>query len=151
MEHIVDVTGDEAKMAMIQFLGQNMPELRQLDGFIVNKATSLQGFAIDAQAIVDKIPGGRPPGIFPQPSPVVQQIIIEQPREMVSPAQCTVVPNLPDLPDDQLEFNFKYDVIKDIANQLDRLNDRLGKIEVILIAIETRIGETKPADLQKKT
>ena len=148
MDHIVDVTGDEAKMAMIQFLGQNMPELRQLNGFIVNKATSLQGFTIDAQAIVDKIPGGGPPGIFPQPSPVVQQIIIEQPHEKVSLTQRQVIL---DLPSDQLEFNFKYDVIKDIANQLDRLNDRLSKIEVILDAIETRIGEIKPAGSQKKT
>ena len=144
MDPIVDVTGDEARMAMIQFLGQNMSELRQLDSFIINKTNTLQGFSLNAQAIIDKIPGGPSPGISLTPAqPSTQQPVVD-----IVSIQCQQVS---DLPKDQLEFDFKYDVIKDIADQLERLNTRVGKIETILIAIEKRINEGRPIVSQKKT
>lgn len=149
MDPIVDVTGDEAKMAMIQFLGQNMSELRQLDSFIINKTNTLQGFSLNAQEIVDKIPGGKPPGISSEsiPVPAVQQVVT-QPVFHVASAQCQV---LPEQPKDQLEFDFKYDVARDIAEQLEKVNMRLSKIEAILIAIDKRVNDIKPVSSQKKT
>jgi len=128
MDPIVDVTGDEAKMAMIQFLGQNMSELRQLDSYIINKTNTLQGFAINAQDIIDKIPGGPSPGILSESVPATE---VELPTIQVVTMQPHVVPLVSK---DQLEFDFRYDVAKDIAEQLNRLNARFDKFEATLNA-----------------
>jgi len=145
MDPIVDVTGDEAKMAMIQFLGQNMSELRQLDSYIINKTNTLQGFAINAQDIIDKIPGGPSPGILSESVPATE---VELPTIQVVTMQTPVVPVVPK---DQLEFDFRYDVAKDIAEQLNRLNARFDKFEATLNAIERYVADGKSVNPQKKT
>ena len=148
MDPIVDVTGDEAKMAMIQFLGQNMSELRQLDSYIINKTNTLQGFALNARDIIDKIPGGPSPGILSESVPAAET---QLPTIQVVTMQTPVVPVVPVVPKDQLEFDFRYDVAKDIAEQLNRLNARFDKFEATLNAIERYVADGKSVNPQKKT
>jgi hypothetical protein len=64
-------TPEALKMLTLQFMGQQLGELKELDKRIVNKTNTLQGVKLDVKNVLGSIPGtpGQPP---PQP-PVPQQ------------------------------------------------------------------------------
>lgn len=49
------VSPEEAKYTVLQFLGQNLGDLKDLDTRIINKTPSLRGLNIDAKQIVDSV------------------------------------------------------------------------------------------------
>ena len=67
------VTPEEAKLTVLQFLGQNLGDVKDLDSRIINKTSTLQGVNIDPRKVINSIPGGevlQPP----QPQAPVQQM-----------------------------------------------------------------------------
>lgn len=51
-----DLNPDEAKLIALQFLGQNIGELKELDKRIINKTPTLNGLKIDPKKVIDSIP-----------------------------------------------------------------------------------------------
>lgn len=49
------ITPEEAKLTVIQFLGQNIGDLKDLDSRIINKTNQLKGINIDPVKIVNSI------------------------------------------------------------------------------------------------
>ena len=126
------VEGDEAKMVLAQFLGQHLSEAKLLDSQIINRTPTLQSTSLDPYKIINSIPGGRssqqPPTL---PQRVVQSGI--QIPTFVNASSVAPQPLPPPQPllveEGQFEFNFKYDVAKDIAEQLAKIDSRLKKLE----------------------
>jgi len=79
-------TPEEIRLATLQFMGQNLGDLKQLDSHIVNKNSTLQGLNLKAEEIIRNLPQGQSRGI-PQhnsvgaPAPNIRT----QPQVMVAP------------------------------------------------------------------
>jgi len=99
----------ELQSTLLQFMGQNMGEIKKLDSSLVDKNNTLRGMTLDPDAVMKSIP-----------KPVMsQQLQTVQPAQITHiPAQTTTsqeaVQQLQeDTDDNQLVFNF----IKDIRSQ----------------------------------
>lgn len=51
-----DLEANEAKLIALQFLGQNIGELKDLDKRIINRTPSLNGLKLDPKKVIDSIP-----------------------------------------------------------------------------------------------
>lgn len=157
-QSIREVVGDEAKMAVLQFLGQNLGEMKDLDKRLVNSNQTLRPVAgsIDPNAIVNSILQASPP----QP-PAPQPQVIQAPQ---APAQ-VVIPSLESLNavsavsqpvaqqilsnDDQLELNFNespysekiFDRLNNIENKLKSIVDTQCQILDIVSALKKKDQE----------
>ena len=150
---IRDVVGDEARAVLVQFMGQELPELHKIDKHITNRTSSLQGLTLNMQDVLSKIPGSMQTS---QPAPQPQQV--PTPPQIQVPVQpfiqqATSVPQTdtettPIIEDpNQMLFNFNYDVAKDIADKLAIIDKRLEKIEhltnKITISLNATASKTK--------
>lgn len=52
-------TPEEIRLATLQFMGQNLGDLKQLDSHIVNKNSTLQGLNLKAEEIIRNLPQGQ--------------------------------------------------------------------------------------------
>ena len=65
-----DPTPEEAKMIALQFMGQNLGEIKELDKNIVSKNATLKGNTLNVQAVLNSFAS---PNIQQQPAPLQQQ------------------------------------------------------------------------------
>lgn len=118
--NIRDVHGEEARLVLAQFLGQQLGELKEIDKSIISRNPTLQGATIDAQKLLRDIPLHGPTTSLD--APPINQVDASLPvitRGRVAP---------PAINDNQIEFDFRYDVAKDIAERLSQVESDIGKI-----------------------
>lgn len=120
-----DISPDELKSVMLNFMGQNMGDLKQLDNYIVSKNQTLQGVTLDPHKVLNSIapPNAPPPppafNLAPQLAPVPHA-----PVAAAAPVAATIQsdPN-------QLEFDFNNSPYSRlIFDRLDAIDRRLEKI-----------------------
>jgi len=121
-----DLSSDELKSVMLNFMGQNMGELKKLDNYIVSKNQTLQGVTLDPHKVLNSIapPAAAPqPPAFnltPQPVPIPNTPVAVAAAPVAAPTQSD--PN-------QLEFDFdSCPYSKLIFDRLDTIDRRLEKI-----------------------
>ena len=140
---IRDVVGEEARAALLQFMGQELPALHSIDKQITSRSASLQGLTLNLNKVLNSAA---------QP----QQYIAPQPQQPVIPLTITAAqpavsaPKAPSDQPEQLLLNFDYDVAKDIANKLSSIDDRLVKIEKALKDLSDLIQTRSLSDSKKK-
>jgi len=138
MEQVIrEVTGDEAKLLALQFLGQNIGEMKEFDKNIVSSLKPMYN-AIDPNSIVKSIPGiGQQ-----QPAPVQQPVAAPQPVMQAQPVSApgpVVIPSLASLQTpvpqsapvetdpNQLELNFNASPYSEqIFNKLEALEKKIN-------------------------
>ena len=139
METLREVTGEEAKLLAIQFLGQNIGEMKELDKQIVSSLKPLTS-SIDPNRMVHSIPVGAQspqPQPIDTPQPVVQQLAPEPVVQRVN--EPVVIPSLnslqastvaaaqPSIDPNQLELNFNASPYSEqIFNKLDSLERKIN-------------------------
>jgi len=141
MDVIRDVTGDEAKLLALQFLGQNIGEMKELDKQIVSSLKPLTS-TIDPNSLVRSIPQvstNTQQPVAQQPVSIPQQSIA--PTGPAQPAGPIVIPSLASLQTptnvqeqaindpNQLELNFNSSPYSEqIFNKLDALERKITNI-----------------------
>ena len=157
---IRDVTGDEARLLAIQFLGQNLGEMKELDKQIVSSLKPLAG-AINPTAMVSSIPVLHAPVQQHPPQQPVQQFVpppvalestpqpvIEQPILAV-----TVPVEQQTVDSNQLELNFNlspytervFDKIEAIERKLSTIAETQQDILNILVEFKKKNSTRKSA------
>jgi hypothetical protein len=109
-ETFKDITPAEIQRAVLQFMGENIGELKTLDSHIVNKTNTLNGITLRPEEVLRSIPQPQQQHI-PQP----QQVVI-QPQQVVMQPQQTAIQKVDD---GQLEFDFNpkhYDEMMKVLN-----------------------------------
>jgi len=136
---IVEVSGDAAKMIALQFLGQNLGEMKELDKNIVSSLKPIAG-SIDPHSLINSIPGSGQPLQQQQPVQVQPQVQFQAPQPQSIPQE--VIPQLVPVQQsdpNQLELDFKVNPEK-IFDKIDNLNHKLNNIietqELILSEIK---------------
>jgi hypothetical protein len=151
-------TPEEVKNAVLQFMGQNIGELKQLDTHIIAKNATLQGLALQPQSILNTVEQALGPSA-PPPQPVqtitslpVQQltVTIPAPQEALN-----VAPTLATDPN-QLELNFNtspytesvFESLKKLENKMGTVLSILDKLNVIEQKLDTLLQseDTKKKD-----
>lgn len=158
METIVDVSGEQARLAALQFMGQQMGSLKEIDKTIISRSANLQGISINPEQIIRSVPG---PALgiqntllnnnAQQPSsPYLNFTVQSEPQPFMPPApsnqslalgnnaqpQIPLQQPLPKTVDkDQLEFDFSYDIAKDIVERLERVEKQNKLILEAVLAL----------------
>jgi len=131
-------TPAEIQRAVLQFMGENLGELKQLDSHIINRTNTLNGLNLQAESIlrsipappvpevVEQVPLPIPPVVSPVPVPPHPQIILQQQTHEEKQQD-----------NSQLEFNFNPDHYKEIINilkvhtcELASIKDQLRQLNV---------------------
>jgi len=132
-----DLSPAEVQAAVLQFIGQNLGELKSLDKHLIEKNNTLRGMTINPREVLQTLPAVQsttPPQLPPQQVPL--QIQPQSPLENVSTHQDLNDPN-------QLEFNFDSSPYsKSIFEQLTEINQKLSTI--------IQIVSNKPVTQKKK-
>ena len=76
METFRETTPEEAKFIALQFMGQNMGELKELDKRIIGKTQQLQGNNLNVQKILNSIPSSNQQ--HPSQPQQVQHVQVQQ-------------------------------------------------------------------------
>ena len=121
-----DLSSDELKSVMLNFMGQNMGELKKLDNYIVSKNQTLQGVTLDPHKVLNSI---APPAAAPQPPAFnLTPQPVRIPNTPVAVAAAPVAAPTQSDPN-QLEFDFdSCPYSKLIFDRLDTIDRRLEKI-----------------------
>lgn len=145
-----EVSGDQARMAIAQFMGMHMGELKEMDKSIISRNATLQGITLKPEDIIRSVPG-----VSQAPNVNVQSQILQPPPlniqiQSTPAAAVPVVISEPALiqkvsDDPQLEFNFNYDIAKDIVDRLERVENLLKK----LYALAEKDSASNPKSLKK--
>jgi len=121
-----DISSDELKSVMLNFMGQNMGDLKQLDNYIVSKNQTLQGVTLDPHKVLNSIapPAAAPQSpafnLTPQPVPIPNTPVAVAAAPVAAPVQSD---------SNQLEFDFdSCPYSKLIFDRLDTIDRRLEKI-----------------------
>lgn len=142
MDVIREVTGEEAKLLAIQFLGQNIGEMKELDKQIVSSLKPLTS-SIDPNRMVHSIPQTQAQQPQPQPEPVQHIQPIVHTEVVTQPVGPVVIPSLaslhgstapvtthqptPTVDPNQLELNFNSSPYSEqIFNKLDSLERKIN-------------------------
>lgn len=132
-----ELSPEELRLLTIQFLGQNLGELKELDKNLVNKTNTLKGLDLNPEAIVASI---APAPQIHQPIPQPQTTLpVESQISNASPPQATLAISH-DIPLDpnQLELNFNTSpYTESVFEKLENLERKLNK----LIDIQAKIFE----------
>lgn len=105
-----DLTPGELQATLIQFMGQNLGEIKKLDADIIDKNNTLQGFTLQPEAILRSLPvPNQPPPQPIQPQPV--QVVAPPVVQASGHTQEQAAPN--EVDPDQLVFDF----INDLKSQ----------------------------------
>jgi hypothetical protein len=126
MDTFKDISAEEAKLLTIQFIGQQMGEIKDLNSRVINSSATLQHVNVDVGNIIKSIPT----------SAVSRPEVAQLPQTSGSypapvPLHTPVIPN----DTNQLEFNFEaspyskqiFDAIDRIERKLDTLTTALNK------------------------
>lgn len=69
-------TPEEAKLLALQFMGQNLGEIKELDRNIISRTNSLQGNTLNVNNVLNSIPtASRPQQVQQQITPQIQRPI----------------------------------------------------------------------------
>jgi hypothetical protein len=104
----------EIQRAVLQFMGENLGELKSLDSHIINKTNTLNGMTLQPESVLKSIPAPPQPHI-----PQQQQHVMPVQQDNCSQSESG---------DTQLEFNFNPDHYKEIINILNSHTRELAKI-----------------------
>jgi hypothetical protein len=141
---VVELGGEAARMIALQFLGQNLGEMKELDKNIVSSLKPIAG-TINPQAMLNSIAPAAPQQVHiappPQPSPYVQQpqLIPVQPSIVHTEAAQTEEkdPN-------QLELNFNTNPYTErVFEKLELLERRLSSINDTQQEIISQLNDIK--------
>jgi hypothetical protein len=152
MDTFRDLSPQEIQYTLLQFMGQNMGDLKDLDSRIHNKNNTLQGLTLDPEGILKSIPAtqSRIAQSVPQaPSPVVPaplpQAVPENYIAIVQPPvqQHQENPNIQTDHPDQLLFDFINDLQKDntLAQEIIQISKKVNKIENVVTDIVLKLKQ----------
>jgi len=120
-------TPEEIRLATLQFMGQNLGDLKALDKHIVSKNPTLQGLSLNAEGILKTIPLQENQS---QPQPQrVPTLHAQPPMQQAQPPIITRIPITPESSDK-------------IALSLDRIAVCLEKIQEITKDTLTILSKT---------
>lgn len=136
----------ELHHTLLQFMGQNLGELKQLDASLVNKNNTLTGITLQPREILKTLPVGPMP---PSPQPIPQQIPHNNtlPTQTSTPVQPLQHENQVQDDPNQLLFNFVNElnsdpsilnIIKKISSNVDY---RISDLNVSVKKIEDKIDK----------
>lgn len=139
---------NEIQNTLLQFMGENMGELKKLDSSLIAKNQTLQGMTLDPRAVLRSVPPPGPGQRQPPPIehvPIVQQAaqsIIQQPHPTVV---TTTVQNEIEEDPNQLMFEFVTDLKKDtsILETIKEINKKVNTIERSLAELNRNIEKLK--------
>ena len=145
-----ELTPQEIQQAVLQFMGQNMGELKELDSNLINKNSTLQGMTLRPGDVMRSIPAPAHPqtmqvNIPPQPQivpnviPSAPTVTIHQPIIDITPQQQQPVidPNDPV----QMEFNFNQtSYAKNIFESLRQIETTLNSYGDLLQEIQKKVN-----------
>lgn len=123
-ETFKDVTPAEIQRAVLQFMGENIGELKTLDSHIVNRTNTLNGITLRPEEVLRSIP-----------QPIQQPQFIPQPQQTQQPQQ--QIQNIPQavpqkVDDGQLEFDFNPSHYEEIMKILNTHTRELREINATL-------------------
>jgi len=102
-----NLSPEELKMLTLQFMGQNMGELKEMDKNIVTRTNTLRGMELDPHAVLNSLPATAQ---LQQPIQQAQPILTQQFTQPVPQIQAAVQAPAVQLTTlkntDQLEFEF---------------------------------------------
>jgi hypothetical protein len=156
-QSIREVTGDEAKMAVLQFLGQNLGEMKDLDKRLVNANQTLRPVAasIDPNAVIHNIPQIQ---TQPAPAPVYAAPIQQHPEQVIIPSPASLLATAPITAEsiavaapqdnkDQLEFSFNESPYSEkIFQRLESIESSIKRIQENQARILEFMDDTKKKD-----
>ena len=125
----------EEDEAVLAFLGGTYGELKQLDGHIVGRSSTLAPRSDETKKVVEdfvksKQPVPRAAAHTSPPSPPPPPVEVQQPQvqaqQPVTPVQQVVVQ--PSIEDDQLSFNFDVSEKDLLFEKIDKLTSRVDKL-----------------------
>lgn len=135
-------TPGEIQAALIQFMGQNLGEIKKLDSHIVEGNSTLQGMTLRPEAVLRSIPVPPPPPPVhvPQPLPVpVQEIQPVQQQNVINQENTAeaIDPN-------QLMFDFINDLretpsLKDVIFNIEKKVNSFSDINTILHKLDKKL------------
>jgi hypothetical protein len=126
----------QAREIAMQFMGQQMGEIKELNTRLVDSTVTLRPIDPKIRAVVDSIP--LPPQGAPPPVPVqyIQNTSAAPPVVPIHPEFAPRAKN-----DNQLELNFTYDIVKDLVDRICRIEklcrDITKKLEAGTVIIDT--------------
>jgi hypothetical protein len=153
-----DLSPGELQHTLIQFMGENMGALKQLDSSLVNKNATLRGMTLEPEAIIGSIPVP----VRPQPQQqYVTHVQHQQPvalppepvREIENVQQVQQpVESVPEDPN-QLTFEFINELKKDpsLKDKLLSMSAKIDRIESQLIHVDEKINRLIERTFKKKT
>jgi hypothetical protein len=130
-------TPAEIQRAVLQFMGENMGELKTLDSHIINKTNTLNGMMLQPEAVLRSIP---------QPQNSVQSPPQQQIHTVTAPVIQTQQPvQEPIVDNGQLEFDFNpsyYEEIMKVLNshtrELKDLNNSIRELADIITSLNKK-------------
>ena len=133
-------TPAEIQQAVLQFMGQNIGELKELDANLISKTNTLNGMTLQPKQILDSVPRYNNAPVHQQ-QPISQPVHAPQPVHVPQPVQALTSPQplIVDANNQQLEFNFNPDHYKEIINSLGRQGREIDRISNILNDIRESI------------
>jgi|694.fasta_scaffold52740_7 hypothetical protein len=138
-----DLSPTELHATLIQFMGQNIGEIKKLDSDILDKNNTLRGLTLQPEAILRSLPTQPVPP--PQPLPVQslpQQAVQIQPmQQVVNTPQIDAVEN-----SDQLLFDFINDVkndpsLKDTIKLIEKRVATISDISASLYNLNKKVDQ----------
>ena len=147
MDTFVEPTPAEVQNAVLQFMGQNIGELKQLDNFLVAKNQTLQGLTLQPKAVLDSVAqvvgNPQPPAQAPPVPQLQPSIAAPQPQTAVE-----------EISKDQLEFNFNNSSLsKRIFDELKYLREKfliLNDLQESIVRLEQKVDSLSSDTLKKK-
>ncbi len=133
-------TPAEIQRAVLQFMGENIGELKTLDSHIINRTNTLNGMMLQPEAVLRSIPqpqaDSQPPQHYQHQQPVIQNVpapVIQQPLQA------------PVTDSNQLEFDFNpsyYEEIMKVLNshtrELRDLNTSVRELTDIITSLNKK-------------
>jgi hypothetical protein len=132
----------ELQHTLLQFMGENMGELKQLESNLIAKNQTLQGMTLQPEAVLRSIPQPQPqPVIQPQPVVVQQPVIVQQPAAVTE--VCQPIQQIEEVDDtSQMVFEFVEELKKtpSITEKILFTANKVDVIESLLIKIDHKLG-----------
>lgn len=122
------ITPEAAREVALAFMGQHMVSLKDLNGRLVEQASTLRPVDPNIQSVVNSIPLA--PVAVPV-APIPPQVQLTHPGVSVRtipefhPGDTTAT-------DSQFEFNFTYDIVKDLVDRVSNVESTCKKILALL-------------------
>lgn len=148
MDAFREPSSHEIQHTVLQFMGQNMGDFKQLDNSLISKNNTLQGMTLQPSRVIKSVPVSAPQQVKPTFQPTAQPVPIAPTLETKNPNDPT-----------QLEFNFEntqygksiLESLKEIVSLLEQQNKTLNSIKKSLTCSPDKISTSiLPTDKKKE-